>query len=68
MLRKRQLLRSKGVNVEEDLSRAARTRRRELEKLFKSIKVSAMHRSTDKQLHREHYVGTGTRQKMFSDL
>ena len=29
----------KGITVEEELCRAARVRRRELEKLFKNIKV-----------------------------
>ena len=38
MLRKKQLLKMKGIQVEEDLSRAGRARRRELEKLMKSIK------------------------------
>lgn len=39
VMRKKQLLKMKGIIVEEDLSRAARTRRRELEKLFKNIKA-----------------------------
>ena len=30
----------KGITVEEELCRAARVRRRELEKLFKNIKVN----------------------------
>ena len=33
------MLKTKGITVEEDLSRAARLRRRELEKLMKVIKV-----------------------------
>ena len=43
----------KGITVEEELCRAARVRRRELEKLFKNIKVnlddsiSAMHNNGD---------------------
>jgi len=38
VLRKRQLLKMKGIQLEEDLSRAGRARRRELEKLMRSIK------------------------------
>ena len=33
----------KGITVEEELCRAARVRRRELEKLFKNIKVNLQH-------------------------
>ena len=33
------MLKTKGITVEEDLSRAARLRRRELEKLMKVIKT-----------------------------
>ena len=40
MLRKSKILKAKGIQVEEDLSRAAKSRRRELEKLMKNIKVS----------------------------
>jgi len=39
VLRKSKILKSKGIHVEEDLSRAAKSRRRELEKLMRSIKA-----------------------------
>jgi len=39
VLRKNPLLKLKGIQAEEDLSRAAKSRRKELEKLMKSIKI-----------------------------
>ena len=39
VLRKNKMLKSRGVYVEEDMSRAGRNRRRELEKLCKEVKV-----------------------------
>ena len=42
VLRKNKMLKSRGVYVEEDMSRAGRNRRRELEKLCKEVKVGSV--------------------------
>ena len=61
------MLKGKGITVEEDLSRAARVRRRELEKLLKNIKV-CVSKYWEITYSFFRFIDKRTREEMFSDL